>query len=184
MLPEDEPLGLSKGWNLAGYLPASDAASHGGARGHRRQLCCVLGFERTGLSYYPDLEPDYNTLQYLEPAAGYSISATQAITLHFPLTVLTNTLPVTGTWINDRRLYLIQDVERQAGVTPTDVWTNLYGRINLPDDRPAPISTTVTIFAGGQPCGRDAGDDRRALRPRSLLPRRSLHDGGRRRPAG
>ena len=51
----------------------------------------MLGFEGTALSYYPDLDPSYNTLRWMAPGYGYWISATQAITLQYPLTGITET---------------------------------------------------------------------------------------------
>ena len=85
-VPVDRPLGLAAGWNLAGYLPATSLPMTAALGSIEGAYGAVLGFDRTGVSYYPDLEEDYNTLAELRPSAGYWISATRAITLHFPIT--------------------------------------------------------------------------------------------------
>ena len=116
----------------------------------------VLGFDRTGVSYYPDLDDGYNTLAELRPSAGYWISTTQAITLQFPIPAdPAETLPAqpAGTLSLGDRLDVIRDAEQAAGVRPTYAWANLYGQANLPDGSPAPISTTLTALANGLPCG-------------------------------
>ena len=107
-------------------------------------------------SYYPDLEDGYNTLAELRPSAGYWISATQAITLQFPITPsqeVTPTARVTGTLPLSDRLDVVRAAEQAAGVHPTYAWANLYGQAYLPDGAPAPISTTLTALANGLPCG-------------------------------
>ena len=89
LLPEDQPLPLASGWNLAGYLPRQPLTVTAALQGIEGQYVSVLGFERTALSYYPDLDPSYNTLYRMAPGYGYWISATQAITLQYPITAIT-----------------------------------------------------------------------------------------------
>ncbi len=152
----DHPVPLAAGWNLAGYLPVASLpitealASIQGAYGG------VLGFAGTAASYYPDLAA-YNTLAELAPSTGFWISATQAITLQYPITAglaITPAAQLPGILSPRYRLGLIRLAEQAAGVHPSYTWVNLYGaRFFLPDGSPAPISTTVTALANSVLCG-------------------------------
>ena len=157
-VPEQQPLRLAAGWNLAGYLPQLSLPVTVALEGIEGSYASVLGFNGTAVSYYPDLDSGYNTLALLRPSAGYWISATKAVTLQYPSTV-SMTLPITGTPTMSEtlalllRLALIRSAEQAAGVQPTYLWANLYGQVNLADGTPAPISTTLTALADGVPCG-------------------------------
>ncbi len=151
-------LPLDAGWNLIGYLPQAARPVSLALQSIEGAYAAVLGFDRTGLSYYPDLDrgSGYNTLARLAPAAGYWISATQAITLAYALDDVAPpeanpTLTETVAYAN--RLQAIRLAEEAAGVRPTYAWLNLYGRVHLADGRPAPVGATVTAWAGGAACG-------------------------------
>lgn len=148
--PEDQPLPLAAGWNLAGYLPRQTLAVTEALASIAGKYASVLGFAGTALSYYPDLGPAYNTLSEMTTDAGYWIRATQAITLQYPADVITPTVPIAP---SDRPAQ-IRAAEQAAGVRPTYEWMNFYGRAALPDGAPAPTGTVVlAVDPQGVICG-------------------------------
>ena len=78
------PLQLKEGWNLVSCLtseptPISDAlVSIDGL------YTAVLGFDGGGLSYYPSVPEEMNTLGMLKPGYGYLIKMTSDATLVYP----------------------------------------------------------------------------------------------------
>ena len=157
ILPEDQPLSLASGWNLAGYLPRQPLTVTTALQGIAGQYGAVLGFERTALSYYPDLDPSYNTLYWMAPGYGYWISATQAITLQYPVTGITETLPVTTTRTARSGWSRSREAEWEAGVQPTYEWMNFYGKLALPDGTGVPTGTVVlAVDPQGVICGATA----------------------------
>ena len=157
-LAVDQDLPLAAGWNLTSYLPQASLPVTAALQSIDGAYAAVLGFERTGLSYYPDLsvESGYNTLQQMKPAAGYWIHATGAITLHYPPGTDTpewSAPTLTDTIAYSHRLDAIRLAEEAAGVRPTYTWLNLYGRAYLADHSLAPVGTTVTALANGVACG-------------------------------
>ncbi len=107
------------------------------------QYGAVLGFERTALSIYPDLDPSYNTLVHMAPGYGYWISATQPVTLAYPATGITETVSMTATHTARWRVGAIRYAEWHAGVQPTYQWLNVYGELALADGTPLPTGTMV-----------------------------------------
>jgi uncharacterized repeat protein (TIGR01451 family) len=157
ILPEDQPLPLAAGWNLAGYLPYHPLTVTTALRGIGGRYASILGFDSTALSYYPDLDATYNTLHQMAPGYGYWISATQAITLQYPVTGITNTLPVTTTRTSRARLDPVLEAELAAGVQPTYEWMNFYGVLALPDGTGVPTGTIVlAVDPQGVICGATA----------------------------
>ena len=157
ILPEDQPLTLASGWNLAGYLPPQPLTVTTALQGIAGGYDAVLGFERTALSYYPDLDASYNTLYRMAPGYGYWISVTQAITLQYPLTSITGTLPMTTTRMAMERLRPVLKAEWEAGVQPTYEWMNFYGKLALPDGTGVLTGTLVlAIDPQGVICGATA----------------------------
>jgi uncharacterized repeat protein (TIGR01451 family) len=154
VLPEDQPLALASGWNLVGYLPQQPLTLTTALEGMAGQYGAVLGFKRTALSYYPDLDEGYNTLAYLAPGYGYWISATEALAFAYPTTGVTNTLPITATRAARARAAGAQYAEWLAGVQPTYAWMNYYGTLSLPDGTPVPTETVVlAVDPQGVVCG-------------------------------
>ena len=154
ILPEEQPLPLASGWNLTAYLPRQPLTVTEALQGIAGKYGAVLGFERTALSYYPDLDPSYNTLRWMAPNYGYWISATQAITLQYPLTTLTDTLRITDTLAYQDRLAAIRVAEQAAGVQPTYEWMNFYGKPVLLDGTAIPTGTVVlAVDPQGVICG-------------------------------
>ncbi len=157
-VPEDQPLPLAAGWNLVGYLshqtlPVADALQNiAGVYG------AVLGFERTGLSYYPDLAPGFNTLSDMSPAGGYWIRASREATLRYPVSTVTATVtaaPGSEQGLSPaERVYQIRQAEQAAGVRPTSEWKNFYGDPALPDGSTVPTGTVVlALDPQGVVCG-------------------------------
>jgi uncharacterized repeat protein (TIGR01451 family) len=121
------------------------------------QYGAALGFERTALSYYPDLEPGYNTLSYMAPGYGYWISATQAVDLAYPATGATNALPEDTAFMAQERQRSIRNAEWAAAVQPTYEWMNFYGELALPDGTGVPSDTVIlAIDPQGTICGATA----------------------------
>jgi len=64
----------------------------------------------------------------MAPGYGYWISTTQAVTLAYPVTGITDTLSVTATQTALQRLYSVREAESLAGVQPTYEWVNVLRR--------------------------------------------------------
>lgn len=158
---EDQALPLDAGWNLISYLPRQALPVTAALGGIQGRYGAVLGFERTGLSHYPDLDASFNTLGQMAPARGYWINASEAVTLHYPIASVTATVPLTTTPPAGlsplERLFLIRHTEQVAGVRPTFEWMNFYGRVTLPDGAALPAGTVVlALDPQGVICGATA----------------------------
>ncbi|HBY98100.1 MAG TPA: hypothetical protein DEP84_29855, partial [Chloroflexi bacterium] len=68
---EDRPLALAAGWNLVSYLPRQPLPVATALQSIDGHYSAVLGFAGGALSYYPDLDPSFNTLTAMEPLHGY-----------------------------------------------------------------------------------------------------------------
>jgi hypothetical protein len=157
ILPQDQLLPLADGWNLIGYLPARPLTVTTALAGIAGQYGAVLGFEYSALSYYPDLDPSYNTLVHMAPGFGYWISATEVATLQYPLADITNSVTMTATQMARERLTAIRMAEWQAGVQPTTEWMNYYGQLSLPDGSAVPAGTVIlAVDPQGTICGATA----------------------------
>jgi uncharacterized repeat protein (TIGR01451 family) len=157
ILREDQPLRLASGWNLVGYQPRRALTVTTALQGIEGQYASVLGFDRTALSFYPDLDPRYNTLHRMAPAYGYWISATQAITLQYPVTSISQTIPITAMMRAEEPLRRVREAESASGVQPTYEWMNFYGLLTLPDATAAPTGTIVlAVDPQGVICGATA----------------------------
>jgi uncharacterized repeat protein (TIGR01451 family) len=96
----------------------------------------------------------YNTLGWMVPGYGYWIGAAQAITLWYPVTGITITLPVTTTRTTRARLDPALEAELAAGVQPTYEWMDFYGKLTLPDGTGVPTGTVVlAVDPQGVICG-------------------------------
>jgi hypothetical protein len=93
----------------------------------------------------------------MAPGSGYWISVTRAITLHYPLTGISETLSVTTTRNARLRLNPVRLAEWEAGVQPTYEWMNFYGKLALPDGTGVPTGTIVlALDPQGAICGATA----------------------------
>jgi hypothetical protein len=146
-LPADKSLALAAGWNLVGYLPHPTLPVTTALQSIAGSYTAALGFEQTGLSYYPDLDARFNTLSEMTAASGYWIKASRTVTLTYPATAAVSSQAVTITGAlapsPTNRLTLIRQTEESAGVSPTFEWMNFYGTIALPDGSTAPTGTVV-----------------------------------------
>jgi hypothetical protein len=154
LLPEDQQLSLASGWNLIGYLARRPLTVTAALQGISGRYGAVLGFERTALSYYPDLDPSYNTLYRMAPGHGYWIHASEALTLSYPLSVVTETVTFTPSLEVEEWQAQIRLTEWEAGVQPTVEWMNFYGKATLPDGTGVPTGTVVlAVDPQGVICG-------------------------------
>jgi uncharacterized repeat protein (TIGR01451 family) len=154
VLPEDQTLSLASGWNLVGYLPRQPLTVTTALAGMAGQYAGVLGFKRTALSYYPDLDEGYNTLAYMAPGYGYWIDASQALAFAYPTTTVTSTLTLTATRPARARAAGAEYAEWLAGVQPTYAWANFYGELALPGGTPVPTDTIIlAVDPQGVICG-------------------------------
>lgn len=78
---EDRPIELNADWNLVSYLPRQPRAVPEALVSIEGQYTAVLSYDQGALSYYPDIDPGFNTLHEMDPLFGYWIRMTQAGTL-------------------------------------------------------------------------------------------------------
>jgi len=127
----------------------------------------VMGFDEGGLSYYPDLPPEFNTLHVMEPQHGYWIRTTEPVTLVYSTTVGLATagvgesrsdstedgLPLASLPVYAQPL-LLREMLRQNGVTASTTWMSFYGPAKLADGSPLPQGATVqAVDPDGVVCG-------------------------------
>jgi hypothetical protein len=154
LLPEEQPVPLRVGWNLVGYLPRRPLTITTALQNIESQYGAVLGFERTALSYYPDLDASYNTLYRMAPGYGYWINARGTVTLSYPVSVITETAPFTPSLTVEDWQAQIRMAEWEDGVQPTVEWMNFYGKAALPDGMAVPTGTVVlALDPQGVICG-------------------------------
>jgi len=158
-LPEDHPLSLDAGWNLVSYLPHGSLPVSQALANIDGLYTAVLGFEGGAVSYYPDLDPSYNTLEWMRPGLGYWISMQQAATLQYSVTYgITRTAVVAGS-LSDAYAaspaVLAEGVESLSlQVKPTNTWVNFYGQADGGDGQPLPVGTVVeAVDPDGVTCG-------------------------------
>jgi hypothetical protein len=157
-LAEDQPLELDAGWNLVSYLPRQSLAVQDALQRINGQYTAVLGYDQGALSYYPDIDPSFNTLRTLEPLHGYWIKMAQAGTLQYSA--------AGGGQVSGKEqsgfpgstiqspIRNIRQAEQVAGATPAPTWVNFYGTAYLPDGTPLPVGTTVlAVDPNGVVCG-------------------------------
>ncbi len=170
-LAEDSPLELAPNWNLVSYLPRTSLPVTQALAGIDGEYLAVQGFDQGALSFYPDLDPSFNTLTVMEPLHGYWIQTTGAVTLQYSSTIgtaaaliasrppLTATVPITEAAEAPspaERLAQLRQAERAAGVSPTNMWLDFYGPAMWPDapDTALAVSTVVLAIApDGAICG-------------------------------
>jgi subtilisin-like proprotein convertase family protein len=140
---EDHPLPLAVGWNLVSYLPQTALPVTVALESIAGKYAVVQGFDHGAQSFYPDLDPLFNTLQVMQPGMGYWIRATQAVTLTYPSSAISVTVTTAGTrllsvaqpLVSPRALLVdqaarsdqIRQAERAAGVQPMSAWVDFYG---------------------------------------------------------
>ena len=78
------PLSLNRGWNMVSYLSGSPLPVSTALASIDGLYTAVLAFDGQGLSYYPSLPPEMNTLEVLEPGQGYWIEVSTATVLVYP----------------------------------------------------------------------------------------------------
>ncbi len=148
---EDRAIELDAGWNLVSYLPRNPMAVADALQSIDGQYTVVLGYDQGALSYYPDIDPSFNTLYEMELLHGYWIKMTEASTLQYPTTGGAQILDI---GYSEPPIPNIHQAERDAGVTPTHTWVNFYGTAHWPDGTPLPVGTAVlALDPDGIVCG-------------------------------
>ena len=79
----NQAIALDSGWNLVSYLPQSSLPVTVALSGIAGKYKAVHGFDGVAMSYYPDLDPAFNTLTVMQPLHGYWLQTTQAVTLKY-----------------------------------------------------------------------------------------------------
>ncbi len=169
-MPADQPLPLATGWNLVSYLPQTSLPVTVALESIAGQYTVVQGFDHTAQSFYPDLDPLFNTLQVMQPGLGYWIRMTQAVTLTYPSSAISTTVSAAGLRLlsvapsrmsprtlivgQDARMTSIRQTERAAGVTPTNAWVDFSGPAKQADGAALPVGTLVkAVDPQGVVCG-------------------------------
>ncbi len=157
-LAEDQAIDLDAGWNLVGYLPRQPLAVQDALQSIDGHYTAVLGYDQGALSYYPDIDPSFNTLHEMVSPFGYWIKMALSATLQYPTTVGDQALDIghsrSPTPDTQYLISNIREAEQAAGVTPTHTWVNFYGPAHLPDETPLPVGTTVlALDPNGVVCG-------------------------------
>ena len=161
---EDRPIELDAGWNLVSYLPRRPLAVPEALQSIDGQYTAVLGYDHGALSYYPDIDPSFNTLHEMTPLFGYWIRMAQTGTLQYPMTSQGNFGELRGTQGNSGELRETQGNSGGAEsppsspkflqVPPSSTLVNFYGTAQLPDGTPLPVGTTVlAVDPDGVVCG-------------------------------
>ncbi|MGQ9517809.1 MAG: hypothetical protein ACUVT1_11130 [Anaerolineae bacterium] len=138
-MPDSIPIRLCERWNLVSYLPDGPLPVLQALDSLEGQFRAVLGFDAGGLSYYPDLPPEMNTLQSLRPGLGYWIRMNQAGTL---------TYPPAGLGLMNA---LVQSIPQGAGSSlaglhPTNRWADAYSLRSTLDGQPLPAGSVIEAF--------------------------------------
>jgi len=145
-LAEDRAIELDAGWNLVSFLPRQPVSVTDALQSIAGLYTAVLGFDQGALSYYPDIDPSFNTLHEMEPLFGYWIKMAQAGTLQYPITEQGS--GGAGEQGSEGAVPHIREAERAAIVMPTNSWMNFYGPASLP------VGTVVqAIDPDGVVCG-------------------------------
>ena len=143
-LAEDRPIEMDAGWSLVSYLPRQPQAVPEALQSIDGQYTVVLGYDQGALSYYPDIDPSFNTLNEMTPLFGYWIKMAQAGTLQYPTTLELGSLGTGEQRSKEGDQVLdIRGAERAAGVTPTQAWVNFYGTAHRQNGTPLPVGTRV-----------------------------------------
>ncbi len=162
-LPEDHSLALDAGWNLVSYLPHGSLPVAQALANIDGLYTAVLGFENGAVSYYPDLDATYNTLEWMRPDRGYWIKMQQAATLQYSVTHGLTTGEYSPTVVVPARLKLQPGASGAAteeltspslDVQPTNTWVNFYGPAEGSDGQALPVGTVVeAVDPEGVTCG-------------------------------
>ncbi len=137
-MPESIPLSLCERWNLVSYLPDGPLTVLQALDSVAGQFRAVLGFDAGGLSYYPDLPPEMNTLQHLRPGLGYWIRMNQAGTLTYPSSGLAMMSALAQSDLHAAAI--------PSGVHPTNRWVDAFSLRSTLDGQPLPAGSVIEAF--------------------------------------
>ncbi len=155
---EDRAIELDADWNLVSFLPRQPLGVTQALQSIDGQYTAVLGYNQGALSYYPDIDPSFNTLHEMEPLFGYWIRMAQAGTLQYLTTGGGQILDIgysrSPTANTQYPIPNIRQAERAAGVAATHTWANFYGTAHASDGTPLPVGATVlALDPDGVVCG-------------------------------
>jgi len=152
---EDRPIDLDVGWNLVSYLPRQPMPVADALQSIDGQYTVVLGYDQGALSFYPDIDPSFNTLREMEPLFGYWIKMSQAGTLIYPTTgdqVLD--IGYSGSPIPNIQYPISNTQHPISSAVATNTWVNFYGTALALDGTPLPVGATVLAMdPDGVVCG-------------------------------
>jgi hypothetical protein len=148
------PIPLAAGWNVASYLPAQADSTVHALSGIMNNVSVVLGFDCGGLSYYPSIPPEFNTLQIMVPGSGYWIKTGTACTLIYPETVVYEPPVAATAMLRGGEGYRSGGASK---VIPTREWINVWGEGVRIDGALLSMGTTVkAVDEDGVVCGQCA----------------------------
>jgi hypothetical protein len=153
----DRAIELDAGWNLVSYLPRASRPVSGALESIEGQYTAVLGYDEGARSYYPDLDPTFNTLKEMTPLSGYWIKMTAPGTLRYPSGGAGE--QGSGGAEEQKRGRAearggVRWAEGGAAVNPTNAWVNLYGPARDGERAALPEGTTVlALDPDGVICG-------------------------------
>ncbi|MGD8279360.1 MAG: FlgD immunoglobulin-like domain containing protein, partial [Gemmatimonadota bacterium] len=135
-----EPVVLDAGYNLVGFLPDNpDSVVHALAT-VLGEVEVVMGYDAGGLTFDPDVPPEFNTLQVLEPGFGYWIRMENAATLVYP-----DPLPGVAVVIEAVAPGRETAAPVSARLVPTTEWMNVWGRGISVDGDAIPAGTEIRV---------------------------------------
>ncbi len=154
---EDRAIELDAGWNLVSYLLRASRPVSVALQSLEGQYTAVLGYDEGALSYYPDLDLDFNTLKEMTPLSGYWIKMAEPGTLRYPSAGAGER---GSGGAGEQRLEGaearggVRWAEGGAAVNPTNAWVNLYGPARDGERAAPPEGTTVlALDPDGVICG-------------------------------
>ncbi|RME84776.1 MAG: hypothetical protein D6775_04565, partial [Caldilineae bacterium] len=157
-LSSDHPLPLTAGWNLVSYPPQITLPVTVALQSIAGQYTAVLGFDLGAQSYYPDLDPSFNTLREMTPGRGYWIRTTAAVTLTYPsskLLSVNNGQPSRSSEsLSAGSVSLLSANDRILFTDPTNTWVDLYSVDSVYNGQPLPVGAVVAAYdPQGVKCG-------------------------------
>ena len=140
-LAEDQAIELGVGWNLVSYLPRQARAVQDALQSIEGWYTAVLGYDERAVSYYPGIDPSFNTLHEMEPLFGYWINMTQAGALRYPATV--------GGQRSDRMAARSPALSLAEGIDelhPTPWFVDFLGQQSTLNDQPLPVGAVIRAY--------------------------------------
>jgi len=143
---EDRPIEVDAGWNLVSYLPRQPLPVQDALQSIDGQYTAVLGYDQGALSYYPDIDPSFNTLHEMAPLFGYWIRMTQAGTLQYPATEGGQM----GITAQSPALNLVEvaspELAEGTELHPTPWFVDFWGEQSTLNGQPLPVGAVIRAY--------------------------------------